>query len=125
MASIIRDSIRPGNGKIPPHIGVLDDLEETSPLQEFIIHEHKKSNPEEYQEHVNTWLGFTHLVKWFVLHALIDLAGIYFFIVHRNILAGFFLIGIGTATLIWGIATLPKATRTEMVNALIEQLKGG
>lgn len=70
------------------------------------------SNPEvsvsDIEEHQAVWRGFKHLVKWFALHILVDLAGI-LYLLHGQVVAGIFFIAIGTSMFVYGIVTLPSA----------------
>lgn len=62
---------------------------------------------------LRTWAGFKHLAVFFTVHVLIDLIGIYFFMMGDGV-AGFIFVVIGTAVLFYGIATIGKARREEM-----------
>jgi hypothetical protein len=72
--------------------------------------------------HVRTYARFTHLIRWFVFHAMVDMIGIAGFVTGHPAFGVTFLV-IGTALLIWGILTTRVAARRatgEAVNSTRE-----
>jgi hypothetical protein len=63
--------------------------------------------------HLRTWAGFKHLAVFFMVHVLVDLIGIYFFLMGDG-LAGAAFVVIGTAILFYGVSTIGRARREEM-----------
>jgi hypothetical protein len=59
-------------------------------------------------DHVGTYRGFVHLIRWIALHLLLDVAGV-IALIERNVTLGFFLIACGTVLLIWAVFTTRKA----------------
>lgn len=60
--------------------------------------------------HLRIYAGFIHILRWFALHAAVDLIGIAGFVTgHPGVGATF--IALGTALLVWGILTTRPALR--------------
>lgn len=61
----------------------------------------------DYLQHEKTYAGFTHVVKWFCVHLLFDLVGLYFLVIQGNWLVGIGLVLLGTLILVIGNLTTP------------------
>jgi hypothetical protein len=61
-----------------------------------------------FQEHVNTYNRFLHLVKWFVLHIGVLVVALYFFIIQANPGAGGVLLALSIGALAYGIISVPE-----------------
>jgi hypothetical protein len=62
----------------------------------------------ELADHVETYGGFLHLIRWIALHLLIDVAGV-IALIEKDIFLGVLLIACGTLLLIWTILTARRA----------------
>jgi hypothetical protein len=60
--------------------------------------------------HIRTYAGFAHVLRWFVLHAMVDLVGIAGFVTGHPGFGVTFIV-LGTALLIWGVFTTRLAAR--------------
>lgn len=73
------------------------------------IHPSAPLDEAEYdQEHWRTYAGFRHMVLWFAVHAMLDLAGIAGFVTGHPGVGLLFLI-VGTGVLVLGILTTRAA----------------
>lgn len=72
----------------------------------------------ELRRHLRTWRVFTHLVKWFAIHLLVDLVGVYCIVVLDNTPAGLMFATAGTTILIWGIVTIPRDVPRDYLHPL-------
>src|SRR3954467_10503962 len=61
-----------------------------------------------FREHVNTYNGFLHLLKWFVLHICVLVVALYFFIIQANAGAGGVLLALSIGALVYGIISVPE-----------------
>ena len=77
------------------------------------------------QAHLRAYARFTHLLRWFVFHALVDLIGIAAFVTGHPAAGATFIV-LGTALLVWGILTTragcpgPGGERSNTVHEVAE-----
>jgi hypothetical protein len=72
-----------------------------------------------YRDHLRTYAGFRHIVMWFSVHALIDLAGIVSFLTGHPWLGLGFLV-VGSGVLVAGVLTMRNAAETA-----VSEVSGG
>jgi hypothetical protein len=68
-------------------------------------------NPEYVHAREETWGGFTHLVKWFIVHMALILAGLYDILMSDRAVSGAILLALAGFVLVYGAVTTPRAGR--------------
>ncbi len=67
------------------------------------------TSPTEYRRHQKTYYGFLHMLRWFLVHAALILAGLFIGFGQGAVFAGWLFIGMGVAALLYGVATTSSA----------------
>lgn len=65
----------------------------------------------DYPDHIKTYKAFISLSKWFVLHTLLILVALYFFVIADNGWAGIFFLVLSLAAFLYSVArrtTVPQ-----------------
>jgi uncharacterized protein (DUF58 family) len=62
----------------------------------------------DYPAHIQTYNGFMNLLKWFTIHMVLLLVGLYFMIIANNAWTGAFFIVVAIVALVYGLMRNPN-----------------
>lgn len=65
----------------------------------------------DFVSHVRQYNRFLHLLRWFIVHALLVLPALYFFLVGGNAIAGVIFLALAVGALGYGIISTPEVAR--------------
>lgn len=61
----------------------------------------------DYREHLRTFGGFTHFLKWSAIHVAVLLLGLYFLVIAGDPVTGMTVIVLAVGVFIWGMLRVP------------------
>ena len=70
----------------------------------------------DFADHLKTYTAFLSLTKWAIIHMIILLVALYFFIIEHNIGLGFLFVFIAVCLMVYGIVRRPSVQK-DLVNA--------
>lgn len=65
----------------------------------------------DYASHKRQFDRFLHILKWFVIHALLMLAGLYYLVIEGEAVAGTLFVLLAVAVISYGIFTISSVAR--------------